>query len=435
MAEKSDLSPAGEVPVVYHETDPDRAVVHSSGKKEKKEKNKHKRKNQATKTLAESSATASISIALSSDPNSLLVRSAPASPEFLKPRRGVKLRTRAKGGGSTANSDPESSCTSVSPSPSPSPVSSPNRRPLFLWPRKKGRKHGSREVLNGAKTPGSRPESPNVVDRYGSGSSIEPEATPAITLPGGRPSKLQTRHSGGEIPTIFVSHDEHNGCVELGGAEVPLADEPRKMSQTSVGSTLNSANSGYCTLSAAGSGDEGSSLSDLEYPSPVSPSSVTSSPGGSVPNLATMSIDCGPTTASSSSSSSKRISFFFGRRTSVLSPDSEPDYPNSYSHHGNRDAQSPVATPTTPLSAPLTGMSVSPLPGPRGMSPPVDGSLTKSQAVRVRDPFKKRGVSETVFCVLSVVWVCLFEAHTHTQWIIFYVVCRSKHLSAKKFKL
>ena len=397
MAEKSDLSPLGEAPVVY-ECDPvpptsAAATPGKKGKKEKKDKSKHKknqRKNEATKTLAQTSASASITIALSSDPNSLLVRSAPSSPEFLKPRRGLKLRTpsKAKAAGLAANSDPESSSASISPSPSPSPLSSPNRRPLFLWPRKKGRKNGSREALNGPKTPRSRPESPVVVDRYGSGSSIEPEATPAITLPGGRPSKLQTRHSGGEIPTIFVSHDEHNGCVELG---VSLPDEPRKMSQTSsVGSTLNSANSGYCTHSAAGSGDEGGSFSDLEYPSPVSPSSVTSSPGGSVPNLAMMSID---SSVPSASSSGKRTSY--GRRGSALSPDSEPDYP----HPDN-------GTPTTPLSAPFTGISVSPLPGPRGMSPPVDGSPGKP---RIRDPLKKRGVSLVL--------------HSHTQRFVGVSLC------------
>ena len=384
MAEKSDLSPAVEITVVYRESSP----VPTSGKKDKKDKSKHKknpRKKEATKTLAQTSATASISIALS-DPNAALVRSAPSSPEFLKPRRprgALKLRSRSKG----ANSDPESSCTSISPSPSPSPLSSPNRRPLFLWPRKKNKKSGSREVLNGPKTPCSRSESPSVVDRYGSGSSIEPEATPAITLPGGRPSKLETRQSGGEIPTIFVSHDEHNGRVELGGGDLP--DETRKMSQTSVGSTLNSANSGYCTLSAAGSGDEGGSFSDLDYPSPVSPSSITSSPGGSVPNLALMSTESAPT-----STASKRTSSY-GRRGSALSPDSEPDFPHPDEGGVARDLQSPVATPTTPLSAPFTGMSVSPLPGPRGVSPPIEGSSAKSPG-RIRDPFKKRGVSENV---------------------------------------
>lgn len=375
MAEKSDLSPSGETPVVYVKPVP------VSGKKDKKDKSKHKKK-QATKTLAQTSATASISIALSlSDPNSLLIHSAPSSPELLKPKRGrgvLKLRTRSKG----ANSDPETaSSTSVSPSPSPSPspFSSPNRRPLFLWPRKLGgkRKSGSREVLNGPKTPRSRPESPNVVDRFGSGSSIEPEATPATTLPGGRPSKLEERNSGGEIPTIYISH-EHNDCtVEL---ETDIPDESRKMSQTSVGSTLNSANSGYCTLSAAGSGDEGGSFSDLDCSSPISPSSMTSSPGGSVPNLPIVSIN-----AAASSAAKKKYSGT--RSSSVLSPDSEPDYP----HPEDRGyAQSPVATPTTPLSAPLT-MSVSPLPGPRGVSPPTESSA-KSPG-RSRDPFKKRGVS------------------------------------------
>jgi 1D-myo-inositol-triphosphate 3-kinase len=387
MAEKSDLSPTGEVPVVYHESEPvppTTTTTTSSGKKDKKDKSKHKknqRKNEATKTLAHTSVTASISIALS-DPNALLIRSAPSSPEFLKPRRHFKLRNRSKG--VAASSDPESSsCASVSPSPSPSPLSSPNRRPLFLWPRKKGKKSGSRDALNGPKTPGSRPESPNVIDsRYGSGSSIEPEATPAITLPGGRPSKLEMRHSGGEIPTIFVSHDEHNGCGACGGSDA-LQDETRKMSQTSVGSNVNSANSGYCTLSAAGSGDEAGSFSDLDYPSPVSPSSMTSSPGGSVPNIALMSTEASSTTSKRTSSC--------GGRGSVLSPDSEPDY----SHQEHRDAQSPVATPTTPLSAPFTGMSISPLPGPRGVSPPMEGSSAKSPG-RIRDPYKKRGPWEKV---------------------------------------
>lgn len=391
MAEKSDLSPAGEVPVIYHESEP---VPTTSGKKDKKDKSKHKknpRKNEAMRTLAQTSATAPISIALS-DPNALLIRSAPSSPEFLKPRRPrapLKLKSRSKG---AASSDPESSCTSVSPSPSPSPLSSPNRRPLFLWPRKRNKKNGSREVLNGPKTPGSRPESPNVVDRYGSGSSIEPEATSVTTLPGGRPSKLETRHSGGEIPTIFVSHDEHNGgCVEqqlASGGGDGLPDDTRKMSQTSVGSNVNSANSGYCTLSAAGSGDEAGSFSDLDYPSPVSPSSMTSSHGGSVPNLALMSTEI--------SSGSKRTSASYGQRGSVLSPDSEPDYPqNRVESNGGRDVQSPVATPTTPLSAPLTGISVSPLPGPRGVSPPIEGSSAKSPG-RIRDPYKKRGVRSTI---------------------------------------
>lgn len=369
MAEKSDLSPVGETPVVCT-TDP------VPSKKEKKDKSKHKKK-QATKTLAQTSATASLSIAIS-DHNALLdvqIRSAPCSPDkntFLKPRhRRFKLRTRTRG----ANSDPETSCPSVSPSPSPSPLSSPNRRPRFLWPRKlggKGNKSGSREVLNGDKPPSSRPESPNVVDTFGSGSSIEPEATPATTLPG---SKLETRHSGGEIPTILVSH-EQNG-VEL-GVDTPEDAECRKMSQTSVGSTLNSANSGYCTLSAAGSGDEcGGSFSDLDSPTPISPTSVTSSPGGSVPNLAMISIDRDSATCTKRTCST--------RGSSVLSPDSEPD-----ADVCGRDATSPVATPTTPLSAPLS-MSVSPLPGPRGVSPPVEGSA-KSPG-RIRDPFKKRGVS------------------------------------------
>ena len=368
MAEKSDLSPVGETPVVYVQTE------HVPSKKDKKDKSKHKKK-QATKTLAQTSATASISIALS-DPNSLLdvrIRSAPCSPDkdtFLKPkRRGLKLRMRSKG----ANSDPETSGPSASPSPSPSPVSSPNRRPLFLWSRKlggKGKKSGSREVLNGNKTPSSRPESPNVVDTFGSGSSIEPEATPATTLPG---RQLETRHSG-EIPTIFVSHEHNGGVVEL---EVEVPDESRKMSQTSVGSTLNSANSGYCTLSAAGSGDEcGGCFSDLDSPSPISPASITSSPGGSVPNLAMMSID----------TSSKRTSSYSSttRNSAVLSPDSEPDL------NTDECATSPVATPTTPMSAPHS-MSVHPLPGPRGISPPTEGSSKSSG--RSRDPFKKRGVS------------------------------------------
>lgn len=373
MAEKSDLSPVGETPVVFVEPD------HSPSKKDKKDKSKDKskhKKKQATKTLAQTSATASISIALS-DPNSLLdvrIRSAPCSPDkdtFLKPkRRGLKLRMRGKG----ANSDPETSGPSASPSPSPSPVSSPNRRPLFLWPRRlggKGKKSGSREVLNGDKTPSSRPESPNVVDTFGSGSSIEPEATPATTLPG---RKLETRHSGGEIPTIYVSH-EHNGVVEL---EVEVPDESRKMSQTSVGSTLNSANSGYCTLSAAGSGDEcGGCFSDLDSPSPVSPASIPSSPGGSVPNLAMMSID----------TSSKRTSSYTTRGSTVLSPDSEPDM---HAEECGRDATSPVATPTTPMSAPHS-MSVHPLPGPRGATPPTECSAKSSG--RSRDVWKKRGVS------------------------------------------
>ena len=408
MAEKSDLSPTGEVPVVYHESEPvPPTTTTSSGKKEKKDKSKHKknpRKNEATKALVHTSATASISIALS-DPNAILIRSAPSSPEFLKPRRPrahFKLRNRSKG--VAASSDPESSCASVSPSPSPSPLSSPNRRPLFLWPRKKGKKSGSRDAMNGPKTPGSRPESPNVIDsRYGSGSSIEPEATPAITLPGGRPSKLETRHSGGEIPTIFVSHDEHNGCVEplaCGGGD-SLQDETRKMSQTSVGSNVNSANSGYCTLSAAGSGDEAGSFSDLDYPSPVSPSSMASSPGGSVPNLALMSTEASSTTSKRTSS--------YGGRGSVLSPDSEPDYSHQEDSRG-RDAQSPVATPTTPLSAPFTGMSISPLPGPRGVSPPMEGSSAKSPG-RVRDHYKKRGVSKNHnrwrLCFTSVPFVCV----------------------------
>ena len=406
MAEKSDLSPTGEAPVVYHESEPVPTTT-TSGKKDKKDKkdknkdkSKHKKKTEVTKILAHSSATASISIALS-DPNALLIRSAPSSPEFLKPRRPrVHLKLRGRSKGVTANSDPESSCASISPSPSPSPspLSSPNRRPLFLWPRKKGKKSGSREVLNGPNTPGSRPESPNVVDsRYGSGSSIEPEATPAITLPGGRPSKLETRHSGGDIPTIFVSHDEHNGGVEQpcssggsGNGTDALLDETRKMSQTSVGSNVNSANSGYCTLSAAGSGDEAGSFSDLDYPSPVSPSSVTSSPGGSVPNLALMSTEA---SSSTTTTAKRHSSYRGGGRGSVLSPDSEPDYSHreDTSGGGRGDAQSPVATPTTPLSAPFTGISISPLPGPRGVSPPIEGSSAKSPG-RVRDPYKKRGV-------------------------------------------
>lgn len=408
MAEKNDLSPMGGTPVVCIAPQPG---IHSEplpGKKDKKEKSKHKKK-QATKTLAQTSATASISIAIS-DPDAVLsCRSAPSSPEFLKPRRSrLKLKTKSKG----ANSDPESATSvSPSPSPSPSPVSSPNRRPLFLWPRKlggKGRKGGSREVLNGPKTPGSRPGSPNVVDRFGSGSSIEPEATPATTLPGERASKLETRHSGGEIPTIFVSN-EHNGCVEL-EVDVHAPDESRKMSQTSVGSAHNSANSGYCTLSAAGSGDEGGSFSDLECPSPVSPASVTSSPGGSVPNLTLMSIaDAGP--------GSKRVSTCGTRSSSVLSPDSEPDY--NMEDQG-RDATPPITTPTTPLSAPLT-MSVAPLPGPRGMSPPVEGQV-KSPG-RGRDPFKKRGVSHNlstrsveylVVMSCNVLYVCIYMyIHVH----------------------
>ena len=386
MAEKSALSPSGETPAVYVEPVP---VL---SKKDKKDKTKHKKK-AAARTLVHASATASIPIALSSDANSL-IHSAPSSPEFLKPKRGrggMKLRTRSKG----ANSDPEVSSTSVSPSPSPSPVSSPSRRPLFLpflFGGGKG-KSRSREVLNGPKTSSSRPESPNVVDRFGSGSSIEPEATPATTLPGERQSKLEERNSGGEIPTIYISH-EHNGCsVELEVDVVP--DESRKMSQTSVGSTLNSANSGYCTLSAAGSGDEGGSFSDLDYPSPVSPSSMTSSPGGSVPNIALISIN------TAASSAAKKTSTYGSRRgSSALSPDSEPEYPNS------EDAQSPVATPTTPLSAPLT-MSVSPLPGPRGVSPPTEGGLAKSP-VRIRDPLKKRGVSiHSNYCL----WLWIYSLY------------------------
>ena len=411
MAEKADLSPMGDTPVVATDTDP-------GPSKGKKDKSKHKKKHEATKTLAQNCAAASISIAISDPTLALLdvrIRSAPSSPDqdtFLKPKRkgfkGLRPRSKSK---TAANSDPETSCPSTSvspsPSPSPSPMSSPSRRPRFLWPRKlggKGKKSGSQEVLNGDKTPSPRPESPNVVDTFGSGSSIEPEATPVTTLPG---RKLEARKSG-EIPTILVSH-EHNGEVDIPDVE------NRKMSQGSVGSTLNSANSGYCTLSAAGSGDEcGGSFSDLDCPSPLSPPSITSSPGGSIPNLAMFSIDSGSSRAdrdSAATTGSRRPTSYGIRSSSVLSPESEPDLHMASSRDA---AASPVATPTTPMSAPLS-MAVTPLPGPgglgmRGTSPPVecpgrpstrgkDQLMALKKKSRVRKPVRS-GAYLTIMCTV-----------------------------------
>ena len=349
MAEKEENPPLGDDPVAI-----------SAKGKAKKDKHKHK---EAAKALVQTS-TPAISIAIPDSSSAVLqgTHSAPCSPEvensYLKKpkqkhKRGQLHLPRLHsplGRRRHANSDPETSSNSVSPSPSPSPspVSSPSRPPRFLWIRAHRKKNSPRE-MNGDKTPSPRSDSPNVVDGLsGSSSSIEPEATPVTTLPG----QIPTRNSGGEIPTIFVSHETAVG--EHNGTEVEES-EHRKMSQTSQGSTLHSGNSGYCSqLSPTGSGDECGSYSDLDCPSPLSPPSIASSPGGSAPDLALFSADRvdkdGPRVRP--------------RRCSLVSPESE--------------TEPQIGAVTTPTSA-------------RGMSPPVDlESRRGSSDSRSKDPLKKK---------------------------------------------